>query len=619
MNLGGILFPYENIRDVQKKLLAQSHYAVNHERNLVVHAPTGVGKTAAVLAPALTYAMDNDKVVFFLTSRLTQHQIAIDTLREVKERHNTAINAVDVVGKKWLCLQEGVTELSSGEFAEYCRKMREDQMCEFYENLKNGERLSKQSQRALQELREGGPHVTESIMTSADKHSVCPYEISMLLTKDSHVVVTDYFYLFNPKIREAFLQRMDRELDDAIVIVDEAHNLPDRVKGLPSSSLTNIAVKRAISEAEDELRDELAKGARHVLEVLNHYGERCDDEMYIEKHDFKQKVEQGFPYGELIEDLLEVGGKIREEEQRSYLASLGEFLESWTGDDEGYARIFSREEGSRGPIFTLNYRCLDPGLIARDVWGQAHANVLMSGTLTPADMYAELLGVPDPITSEYDNPFPEKNRLSMIVPKTTTKYSKRSTQQFKNIADVLADIADEIPGNSAVFFPSYALKDKVAKYLTTLTNKTVFEEVRGMSKKDKHDLLEDFKTYKDSGAVLLGVASGSFGEGINLPGDLLKGVVIVGLPLQKPDLEVESLIDYYDEKFGKGWDYGYLYPAFNRTLQSAGRCIRSKNDRGVIVFLDERYAWNNYRRLFPETPRISRDYKREIRDFFQKD
>ena len=142
-----------------------------------------------------------------------------------------------------------------------------------------------------------------------------------------------------------------------------------------------------------------------------------------------------------------------------------------------------------------------------------------------------------------------------------------------------------------------------------------------MSKKEKTDMLERFKKYNKSGAVLLAVVSGSFGEGIDLPGDLLKAAIIVGLPLQVPDLETKALIQYYDEKFSKGWDYGYLFPAMNRAMQSAGRVIRSETDKGAVIFLDERYAWPNYYRCLPmnENIEITRNYKKRIEAFFSYD
>jgi Rad3-related DNA helicase len=150
--------------------------------------------------------------------------------------------------------------------------------------------------------------------------------------------------------------------------------------------------------------------------------------------------------------------------------------------------------------------------------------------------------------------------------------------------------------------------------------KTLLVEQRAMTKEEKHTFLNTFRGYKDRGAVLLGVITGNFGEGIDLPGDELQGVVVVGLPLSRPDLEVEALISYYDAKFGKGRDYGYLIPAFNKALQSAGRCIRSETDKGVVVFLDERYEDQYYLRLFPKDWRIKSTllYEKMIREFFER-
>ena len=245
----------------------------------------------------------------------------------------------------------------------------------------------------------------------------------------------------------------------------------------------------------------------------------------------------------------------------------------------------------------------------------------MSGTLNPTEMFADLLGFPkDSLQKSYSSPFQEKNKLSLIVPRTSTKFKMRSEEQYKRIAHICAEMVDAIPGNSAVFFPSYNLKYDVGKYLETLCKKTVFNEERGMTKDDRLQLLNAFKQYKSQGAVLLGVASGSFGEGIDLPGDLLKGVIVVGVPLGRPDLETQAMIQYYDRKFGKGWDYGYVLPAFTKTLQNAGRCIRSETDRGVVIFLDERYAWPMYIRCFPEEwdLKISVAYVQAISEFFSR-
>jgi DNA excision repair protein ERCC-2 len=243
----------------------------------------------------------------------------------------------------------------------------------------------------------------------------------------------------------------------------------------------------------------------------------------------------------------------------------------------------------------------------------------MSGTLTPTSMHKDILGFNDAEEKEYKSPFPKKNKLSLIIPQTTTKFTKRSEQQYERIAEIIAKVVNLIPGNSAIFFPSYFLRDSIYKYFNYKCKKTIIQEEPNLSKQDKQTILDKFHEYKKIGAVLLGVASGSFGEGVDLPGDLLKGVIVVGLPLDKPNLETKELINYYDRKFGKGWDYAYIFPAVTKTLQNAGRCIRSETDKGVTIFLDERYIWPNYYKCFPTDydVKVTRKYEEEIKEFFE--
>jgi len=236
-------------------------------------------------------------------------------------------------------------------------------------------------------------------------------------------------------------------------------------------------------------------------------------------------------------------------------------------------------------------------------------------------MYRDLMGFDNKtLLREYKNPFPEGNKLSLIIPDTTTKYTARDESMFKRIAGIIAGITNTVPGNTILFFPSYDLRDKVYIYFNKISSKTAFLEQRGLKKKEKNELLERFKCYKDVGAVLLATSSGNFGEGIDLMGDFLKGVVIIGLPLDRPNIETKALIDYYENKFKKGWDYGYILPAITRVMQNSGRCIRSETDRGIIAFVDERYAWESYRKCFPNDSnlKVTKNYLEEIDKFFKK-
>lgn len=637
-----LLFPHEKVREIQDQLILKVSDVVENGKNLIVHAPTGLGKTAATLAPALKHALDKKKTVFFLTSRHTQHKIAIDTLLEIKEKHDVKFNAVDIIGKKWLCLQPGVSLTNSREFAEYCRALKEDKACNFYENLKKKEVLSAASRRVLDKLHAYNPVTTEKIIELCSEEKVCPYEISLYLAKDSDVIITDYYYIFSPPIREVFLKKTGKTLQDAIIIIDEAHNLPARIKDLASSRISTLIINRAVNEAKKFKHDEIIHLLEQIKEVLLEFAKeisnktlkeftnadevetesgeiRYENEIYIKKEDFIERVKRIKDYEELIADLTFIGDKVREEQKQSYIGAVASFLEAWLGPEMGFTRILGKREGLKEEVVTLSYRCLDPSIVAKDVIDNAFSIILMSGTLTPTNMFKELMGFPEAEEAEYKSPFPEDNKLNIIIPKTSTKYTARSEEQYKQIAELCAKAVNAIPGNSIVFFPSYQLRDDVFKYLNDLCEKTVFLEKKKMSKREKEETLEKFKEYQKTGATLLGVISGNFGEGIDLPGDELKGVIVVGLPLQKPDLETKALIDYYDKKFNKGWDYGYLFPAFNKALQSAGRCIRSETDKGVLIFIDERYTWKNYFRLFPPqwNMKITILFEHMIKEFFE--
>ncbi|MDO8661293.1 MAG: helicase C-terminal domain-containing protein, partial [Candidatus Woesearchaeota archaeon] len=305
---------------------------------------------------------------------------------------------------------------------------------------------------------------------------------------------------------------------------------------------------------------------------------------------------------------------IREEEKESALGVVAGFLGSWDGSETGFVRYAVKKDQRA----SLVYRCLDPAQLTQDLISQTFCTIIMSGTLTPTSMYKDVLGFPEnTVERSFPSPFSATNRLVLVVPQTTTKYSQRSPEQFKSIASMCANMLKQIPGHVAIFFPSYALRDAVNEVFSGLCHKTVFCEQPSMSKLEKQEFLDRFIGYKE--AVLLGVASGSFGEGIDLPG-VLKAVIIVGLPLDRPTLETQELIAFYDAKYGKGWDYGYVLPAISKCLQNAGRCIRTERDRGVIVFLDERYAWPNYFNCIPKDwgAVVTTDYLARIKTFFEQ-
>ena len=610
MDKKDVLFPFEEIRAVQEDLVAAVKRAVNQKESLIVHAPTGLGKTVASLGPALRKAQEENLTIFFLTSRHTQHVIAIETLQAIKEKFGLTIPVVDMIGKKHMCLQGGVNLLSSGEFSEYCKKVREEGTCEYYTNArkKNMEPTVK-AKDTLFQLQMRSPLAVEDVVSTCDDAEVCPYEMSIMMSHTAKVIVADYYYIFNPTVMDSFFKKSEKELENCIIVVDEAHNLPGRMRELLSSKLSTYLLKLARKEAE-ELEDD------DVIPLLDELQEQLIECIGLEEEKLVKRGEITFlKKDEMIKHFDDAADRTREEKKRSYLGNVAHFLRVYN-EEEGFVNIIRHIVGARGERIELVHNCLDPSILTGPIFDDAYSSIIMSGTLTPVKMFADLLGVKGR-QIEFPSPFPEENRVSLIVPKTTTKYSERSPEMFKEMGSVIVDIAHAVPGNTAVFFPSYAVRDQVHPHVSANCEKTVFAEVPGMTKEQKQEMLDNFKGYKNSGAVLMGAATGSFGEGVDLPGDLLKCVIVVGLPLGKPDLETQSVITYYDKKYRKGWDYGYVMPALSTVMQNAGRCIRSENDKGVIVYLDKRYLWENYRKIISK-PEVSLDYVNRIKTFFSR-
>ncbi|NQV08337.1 ATP-dependent DNA helicase [Candidatus Woesearchaeota archaeon] len=614
-----VLFPYEKIRKEQDKLISEISKVVTEGKNLVAHAPTGSGKTVAALCPALKFALENDKRIFFLTSRHTQHMIAIDTLKQIKEKYELDFSVADMIGKRWMCLMPLANDMRSTDFHDFCKAQVENDQCEFYLNFKIKSKVTVKAKKLLKDLNKTINHTEDVIKRSADQ-KICPYEISTLIAKGAKVIVADYFHIFNENVRNVFFTKLGVDLDDCIVIVDEAHNLPTRIRDFLSVNISNYILRQAVKEAKKHNFTDIVNELVQIQDILNDFSENVENERLIDKNIFINRINKIKDYDDLMEELERVSDFIKTKQSRSFVNSVHRFLEVWLGQDDGFARILSIKQGYREPLVILSYRCLDPSLAAQKVIEQCHSVICMSGTLTPTDMYSSILGFDGAEKKEFESVFPEENRLSLVIPETTTKFTMRNENQFRRIAEICSDIINRVDGNTLVYFPSYKLRDDVDKYLTKLSRKTLILEKPRLTKTEKSDLFEKFKKHKDKGSALLCAATGSFGEGIDLPGDLVKCVIVVGLPLSPPNLETKKLIDYYDKKFGKGWEYGYVFPAITKILQNAGRCIRSETDKGIIIFLDERFASPNYLRYFPKdfNVKVTKEYEKEIDEFLNK-
>ena len=611
-------FPHKEVRTGQDELIKDTEEAFSNEKILLAHAPTGLGKTASALSVALQFALEKKKTVFFLTNRHTQHQIAVDTLKMINKQTSQEVSCADLIGKRWMCIQE-VAGLFGNEFNEYCKTVVEKGECEYYNKVKSKKELTVEAKKLLKELKQKGPLHNEELISICKDEKKCGYEMAFALAKGAQVIIGDYYYLFNPFVQSTIFNKLELEMEDVILILDEGHNLPNRVTEMLSSNLTSYMIKNAIQEAKKYHYNGLIIWLQEINSIINKLaefeGNDFAKEKLVLKEHFVDEINNIVDYDQLLNELEFAADEVRKKQRKSFLGGISFFLEEWKNPDEGFTRIISEKESKYGPQIILSYSCLDPSIVTKTVFERIHAGLIMSGTLKPTFMYKDVLGIENGIEKEYQSPFPPENKLNLIVPETSTKYNLRGETMFRKIAEKCSTFSSLIPGNVAIFFPSYALRDQVSYFIST--EKKKFLEKSEMSKEEKEEFLNSFRAEKDKGGVLLGVTGANFAEGIDLPGDLLKGVVVVGLPLARPSLKNRQIIKFYEDKYGKGWDYGYIYPAMSKCIQSAGRCIRSGTDKGGVIFLDERFSWQNYYGCLPrEGLIVSKDYEKLLKEFF---
>jgi DNA excision repair protein ERCC-2 len=625
------LFPYDEIRDGQRRLTRDVTLAVQAGKHLVAQAPTGIGKTAASLAPALQFAIASGKTVLFLTSRQSQHRIAVETLRTVRDRRGASFGVVDLVSKRDMCLRAEAQDLHPGRFGDFCATETRTKSCKF---------LGEVDGDTLRRVREGVLHVTE-LMHVARQAQLCPHLVALTAAKEAKVVVADYNHLFSD-IREQSLERLGLTLADCILIVDEAHNLPDRIRASHSHRVTPFLLDQVGSEARaHKARDvEADLGAlRNALGVLAQQALRSNSDqeaklgggtarvakLPIEALPIAFEAERNRILGlhrtleDAVKGLQQLAAQVRKgTDSVVHAEELAEALEDWGRFASGALRYLEWEDAGSP---TLNVRLLDAAIPAKTVFQRVHSAILMSGTLRPPEMARDLLGLDSARTTvrTYPSPFPPEHRLVAIAQGFTTRFASRGPELWTRMATILQETASATRGNLAVFAPSYAiLRDLRDALEASGVVKELILEDPAWGKRERDEVLDQLESWRGKGgAILLGVLGGSFSEGVDFRDNLLSVVAVAGLPLAPPDLEVEAAIGYLEARFpGMGRAYGYTYPAMNKVLQAMGRAIRGPVDKCAILLLDERYAGPPYRSLLPDAPTVvSADPAAAVRPF----
>lgn len=606
-----IYFRHEKLRKYQDALANDAYEAIEKRVHLLAHAPVGLGKTDAVLSPAITHALEKNLDVFFLTPKISQHKIALDVLKGVEEKYGIKIPAVDVVGRRYMCIHPALEELDQDSFYQACERLRKKEMCEYYKKARGYTKIQQQKAGGLFKKLFCNSYNHLEIVEIGKKHEACPYEWTLELAKKAKVIVADYFHLTIPSVRELFLLKTKKGLEKSVIIVDEAHNLPKRVRDQLSTTLNSFVMRRVDKEMK-QLGLESAKMEKTFNEwAKGEIKER--KEILVRKEALDSFIGRYNMGSEEMAEYFETVGLewVERTARKSYCLKLAKFLKNWQGEESSAVRILRKKDG----FFSLSKKFLDPSISTSEL-GKAHSVIMMSGTLLPLEMYRDVLGLARERTvmKEYSSPFSKNNKISIIVEGITTKYSRRNFEEYEKFAERIDGIAKATPGGTAVFFASYKVMNNVLPLIKT---RPVFAQRERMKPREVYEV---FRGFSENGGLLCAVQGGSLSEGIDYNRGQIKTVVVAGIALEEMGLEQEALIDYYQEKFGKGWEYGYIYPAIMKAMQAGGRAIRKHRDRAAVVYMDERFKWRNYKKLFPadENFVISAEPEKYVAKFWEK-
>tara|TARA_Y100000310_G_scaffold345709_1_gene468628 strand:+ start:32278 stop:34116 length:1839 start_codon:yes stop_codon:yes gene_type:complete len=591
-----IYFPYENVRSEQKKLINDIVETLNYSKTILANAPTGLGKTASSLAPALSFAIEHKKKVFFLTPKSSQHEIAMETANLMNEKFGLKIKTVDLVGKKKMCIHPLVSHVRQG-FYEACSAIKKKEQCSFYINTK-GKTLK---QKANAKKRKQGVEVYGKtyfeVKNSCISKELCPYEMTLEMIKEADLVIGDYFHIFNDDIRESILGQASIKLDDCILIIDEAHNLSKRIRDMLATTLKVEDMEKASKEAK-EIKDKKTEEALkeitdEFVKVVSKIPLNENESLIAEENTDSLKALAK----KKLEKIEEAAGIFmnKNKKENSYLLATAVFLHNLILKKKHTLQVAEMQRNS----MRISLYPLDPSEITESIFKQAYSSILMSGTLSPLRMHSDVLGLENPELKEYLSPFPKENRLNIFVNRTTTKYTERNSEQYNEIAKIIEKVTNAVPGNSIVFFPSFDVMNGVSPRINI--SRKLLEQKQMMPQDEKSKLVKEFKALGSGfGGVLLAVSGGSIAEGVDFPGENLKCAIVVGIPFEKVSLQSKALIELYDKKFGKGWDYAYNAPAISKAVQAAGRVIRTEKDKGACVFLDKRFLDFKYKPFFPK-------------------
>ncbi len=573
-------FPFD-YRPGQRELVADVYRTILRKKNLFIQAPTGTGKTVSVLFPAVRAVGEGyGEKIFYLTAKTVTATVAMDTFAQFRENGYRG-KVVQITAKEKLCKCDKPE--CNPDACPYAKGHFDRVNDAVFDLLGREDCFSR-----------------EVLLEQADRYMVCPFELCLDVSTWSDVIVGDYNYVFDPTV---YLKRFFAEGNkgEYLFLVDEAHNLVERGRQMYSERIVKedvLAVKRLLKNHSKKV----TRALERVNQILLAYKRECEDyEIYdLNTHSINDLVFALMRLASEMERFLQRPLTIPErDEVMEFYFSLRNFLSIYDLVDEHYVIYTSMQEDG---TFALKLYCADPSANLQNCLDKARSTMFFSGTLLPIGYYKRLLSTePENYAVYAHSVFTPDQRLLFVGTDVSSKYTRRTPEEYVRIASYIKKISLAKQGNYIAFFPSYKMMLEVEQSFEYLAGEAVDIIIQQQNMREQHreEFLREFQEVRGRSMVAFCVMGGIFGEGVDLREDQLIGAIIIGTGIPQIGGESEILKNYFDERDGNGFDYVYRFPGMNKVQQAAGRVIRTLSDVGVIALLDERFLQRDNRRLFP--------------------
>ena len=579
-SIKGIEFPFP-YRKGQRDLAVSVYRTILRKKKLFIQAPTGVGKTISTVFPAVKAVGEElGEKIFYLTAKTITRTVAEQAFETLREQ-NLKFKVITLTAKEKICFCEETS--CNPDDCPYAKGHFDRVNDAVYELLMQEDVMSR-----------------EVLESQARKHKVCPFEMALDVSTWVDGVICDYNYVFDPDAR---LRRFFAEggVGGYLFLIDEAHNLVERGRQMYSAELCKedfLAVKKLVKgeaprfakrlEACNKILLAMKKECENykVLDNISHFGIQLMNVLSETDRYLEECVDK-----EVRETVLDFYFQVRS------------FLNIYDGLDENYVVYTEYQEDGR---FVLKLFCVNPAANLQKCLDKGNSAVFFSATLLPIQYYKRLLSTEKDNYAVYiDSSFDTKKRLLMNGVDVSTRYTMRSREMYQRYATYIFRVVKAKMGNYLIFFPSYRFMEDVYQEFTQLlaSNEEEMELViqqKHMDEEERENFLRAFEMGREKSLIGFGVLGGIFSEGIDLTNEKLIGTLIIGTGLPQVCNEREILKSYFDQKGLYGFDYAYRYPGMNKVLQAAGRVIRTEDDRGVILLLDERFQREKGKEIFPK-------------------